>query len=331
MIWQQRRPLRPPRGTSAPEAGPVILAGRRIFIMPDRNGTLFGFVFLVMLLGALNDNHNLGLAVAALLAAILLVSILHTYRNLRGLHLTANPAPPVFVGEQARFPITLSDPEGAARFGLHLVPAGAKNRPPEPGADPGTNLPSGTAIHLQLTEPAPQRGWQAAGQFTLSTRFPLGLVVAWSSVCLQATCLVYPRPESGHPPLPVTPGSQGESDADRGRDGSDFIGLRLYRPGDPPRSIHWKRSAQLENPVVKQFGGESPRLVWFTWDTLPGLDTEVRIARLCRWVLDAHHQGVHYGLDIPGTRLPPARNEQHRHRCLKALALFHVELDHAHS
>ena len=58
------------------------------------------------------------------------------------------------------------------------------------------------------------------------------------------------------------------------------------------------------------------------WEALPGLDTEERLSQMCRWVLDAEREGQLYGLRLPGVVLPPGRGADHRHRCLKALALF---------
>jgi len=40
--------------------------------------------------------------------------------------------------------------------------------------------------------------------------------------------------------------------------GSDFARLREYRPGDPPRHIHWRAWARLGEPMVKEFHEESP-------------------------------------------------------------------------
>jgi uncharacterized protein (DUF58 family) len=36
----------------------------------------------------------------------------------------------------------------------------------------------------------------------------------------------------------------------------EFVGLRDYRPGDPPRHIHWRSWARLNRPVVKEFEEE---------------------------------------------------------------------------
>lgn len=39
--------------------------------------------------------------------------------------------------------------------------------------------------------------------------------------------------------------------------GSDLIGLRRYRRGDPPRNVHWKASARLGKLMVKELADEA--------------------------------------------------------------------------
>jgi uncharacterized protein (DUF58 family) len=63
--------------------------------------------------------------------------------------------------------------------------------------------------------------------------------------------------------------------------------------------------------------------LWLDWALLPpGLDTEARLSRLTRWVIDAHAAGLSFGLRLPGAELLPASGDAQRERCLEALALF---------
>lgn len=305
-----------------PEPGPVVLEGRRIYIMPDRNGVLFGGVFGIMLLGAMNENLNLGFAVAALLSAVLFVSILHTYRNINRLWISMAAARPVFAGEVVRFPVVLREVEGIGRHALGLQ-GGIGVLPDEAQAGLADLEPGGQA-RLTLFRPSAHRGWLAAGPFTLFTRYPLGVIQAWSHMDLEARCLVYPRPEPGDVPLPFG-GSSDDPGESLGRDGDDFVGLRGYRPEDSPRHVHWRVSARREALLTKQFGGEPPLRVWLEWDGLAGLGEEARLSRLCRWVLDAHRGGLAFGLRLPGVVLPPESGETQRRRCLEALALFRLD------
>ena len=38
--------------------------------------------------------------------------------------------------------------------------------------------------------------------------------------------------------------------------GEEFIGVRDYRPGDPPRSVHWRSTARAGHLVVREFEEE---------------------------------------------------------------------------
>jgi uncharacterized protein (DUF58 family) len=93
----------------------------------------------------------------------------------------------------------------------------------------------------------------------------------------------------------------------------------------------WKSLGRLEEPLVKSFIAPQGDVVWLDWAQLPGLDMEARLSQLARWVLEADHLNLRYGLHLPGTRVPPATGPQQRLRCLNALALLGqaAEEDHA--
>jgi uncharacterized protein (DUF58 family) len=61
---------------------------------------------------------------------------------------------------------------------------------------------------------------------------------------------------------------------------------------------------------------------WLEWAALEGLDDETRLSQLCQWVLTADAQRRRYGLRLPDIEIDPALGEQHRIRCLRALAAF---------
>ncbi len=86
-----------------PAAAQVQLNQRRIFIMPNRVGAAFAAGAAADAAGRhqLREQPRLRSDLSA--AAVFVVAILHTYRNLAGLILkAAGEAPPVFAGEQAR-------------------------------------------------------------------------------------------------------------------------------------------------------------------------------------------------------------------------------------
>ncbi|MFN4148872.1 MAG: hypothetical protein ACK4E4_04895, partial [Rhodocyclaceae bacterium] len=103
-----------------PEAVPIVLSQRRVYVLPTRGGLLFALSLIVLLIGAINYNLSLGHALVFLLGGLGLVTILHTFRNLAGLSLAVATPAPVFAGETAHFPLILHNPETRERRRLRL-------------------------------------------------------------------------------------------------------------------------------------------------------------------------------------------------------------------
>ncbi len=289
--------------------GPVTLNHRRIFILPTRYGWTFGFLLFVMLLASINYNNSLGHFLTFFLGALGLVSILHTYRNLAGLTLTASGARPVFAGEEAYFRLRIDNP-GAERRGIEVELGKARERVDVEGA----------SLFLALPCRAERRGILEPGPLRIATVFPLGLFRAWSRLDMGMACLVYPRPS---PPLPLPPPAfpEGELSSGEGEEREDFAGLRPYVPGDALGHVHWKASARAGTLLTKRFEGARERVVRLDWDDVEG-DGETRLSVLCRLVLEAEEEGISYGLRLPGEEIPLGLGQGHREACLRALALF---------
>jgi uncharacterized protein (DUF58 family) len=292
---------------------PAILCLGRIYILPTRNGVLFGLVLAAMLFGAVNYGNSLAYALMFLLTSVAIISILHTHRNLAGLVVQAGLCRPVFAGEPALFPLGLSG-GNTPRFALVIQEAGAS----EPVI---TDLDVQVLQWEDIRLPATERGWLERGRVTVSSSFPLGLFRAWSYIDLPQRCLVYPSPEREGPP-PFAADGEGEKQAATTQGSEDFSSLREYRPGDSLKHVHWKALAREQGLLTKAFTGSGSRNFRLDWDYLSGLGTEARLARLCRWVLWADACGQPYQLAIPGIRIPAAHGGEHRQRCLRALALF---------
>jgi uncharacterized protein (DUF58 family) len=292
----------------------VVLGRRQLFMLPTRHGLVFLLVLMTLLLAAINYENGLAYGFTFLLAGVAVVSMLHTHRNLYRLRLTPGSCASVFAGQAATFPVCLTNDSDNLRFGVCLEHARREIARADLAQDETACLP--------LTVPTECRGYLRAPPFSVSTRFPLGLLYSWSQrVALEQQCLVYPSPA---PPEPMRPSAHGlgEAGGNRSHEGDDFVGLREYRPGDSMRHVDWKAVARGQGWHTKQFGQGGKSRVWLDWDTLDGLDTETRLSVLCRWVLDAEHGQMEYGLRLPGTVVNPGSGVEHQHRCLEALALF---------
>ena len=292
----------------------VVLGRRQLFMLPTRFGLLFALLLAVQLLAAINYGNGLAYALTFLLGSLAVVSMLYTHRNLFRLRLIASTCTPVFAGDTAVFRMHLSNATPTPRYGVAVLH--------EKKEIARVDIPAFGSAEVELPTPAVKRGWQSAPVVALHTEFPLGLLYSWSRrVAFDHACLVYPRP-AAPTPLNTPPTESPEAVSGMRAGGDDYIGTREFRSGDSPRHVDWKAVARGEAWHVKQFGAGLQRTVWLEWDMLAGLDTEMRLSVLTRWVLDVQQQGMLYGLRLPERTVDPSNGEPHQHECLKALALF---------
>lgn len=295
---------------------PVRLGQRRVFILPTRAGLLFALTLIVMLLGAINYTLALGHALVFLLAGLGITGMIHTFRNLHGLLITPGRCEPVFAGETAHFQLTLGNDRKAPRLALELSG--------EPGTVVELAIEAGESCKTAIPIVGRQRGWLELPRVRLSTRYPLGLFVAWSYLQPSMRCLVYPRPIASPLPLPSPTPAGGEHRGDAGQE--DFAGFRNRQPADSLRHVAWKASARdIGNRplLIKQFAGGAQVELQLDWQsTDPALPSETRLSLLTAWVLAAEAENCSYCLQLPGTMIPAGNGNDQRRRCLEALALF---------
>ena len=298
----------------APEASPVTLVQRRIFILPTRQGYTFAFTVMILLVASINYALSLGFILTFTLVSMAGVAMLHTWRNLAHLKLRPGRCDPVFAGEVAHFGITVETP-AHTRFAIAV-----RRKDEEPVfADVA---PAETAA-IMLPAATPRRGILRCGRLEIYTRYPIGLFHAWSYVDFNLQVIVYPKPD----PEAGTPPAQSRSATEEGipiAGDEEFNMLRVYRPGDAPKLIAWKALAREQGLLTKEFSAMASSELWLDWDEAYAADMEARLSILTHWVLQAERFGQGYGLRIPGTVIAPARGEAHRTRCLEALALFRV-------
>jgi uncharacterized protein (DUF58 family) len=296
-----------------PDGEQITLARRRVYILPTRQGLLYGLALFVMLLGSMNYSNSMGFMLTFMLASLGLIAMHACHANLNGLTLAAGRVDAVFAGETARFHIQLFNAGREPRTGLVV---GAEDGDTTVSGD----LEAGEYGNISVPLPARRRGWLTLGRLSVETTYPLGLFRAWSWVHMDMRVLVYPAPAQHAPPLP--PPLEGHGAGRPSEQGDeDFSGLRSYRAGDSPRHIAWKASAREQMLLTKQFTGSGDQTRWLDIALLPQFDLEERLTILCRWVLDAHAQNLHYGLRLPGDSVPPGHGDAQRERCLQMLAL----------
>jgi len=315
---------RGPAGWAAADRRPE---RRRVYIFLTRYGLLYAVNLGVMLVGAVNYNNSLAYALTFLLGGLFLVSMLHTYSNLRGLMISASAPDPVFAGRTAVFPLLFDNRQGRTRIAISLAletagKRGLRRRPPWRHCG-SVDIAAASLQTLDLDLPAQRRGYLVPGRIRIASTWPLGLFRAWSYMQITHRCTVYPRP-LGSRVLPVSTRSGEDEQTGQGSGTDDFIGFRQYQSGDSMRVVDWKAYARERGLVSKRFSGRGTRKVYIDWQQTAHLeDREMRLSQLCLWVLEAQAQQARYALVLPGGGESTfSSGDQHRHRCLEALAGF---------
>lgn len=292
-----------------PEALPIELHRRRIYIVPTAFGTGFATLLLVMMVGALNYTNNAALLLTCLLGAASITSMLLAFRALDGLQLQA---------------IRVGNATAGQPIDLHLDFAAARARQAVrvtlDAQQHAFAIVARSQASVTFSLPTEQRGWQRLPRFRVWSSWPLGLFRAWSWLYPEQAMLVWPRPEA-EGPAPDAPAE--DQQRQRIDQGDDLAALREYRIGDPQRRIAWKASARHENLLVKDFERPQTHQEWrLDWRALRGLDNEARISRLARWLGEAHARRLRYSLWIPGQEIDAGSGAAHYARCMSALALL---------
>ena len=298
-----------------PDDGDRVRLGRgRVYILPTRAGYALLGIVMVMLLGSINYANNMAFLLTFLLVGIGHNAIWYTHRNLLGLSVSPLPVAPVFAGQPVNVALHLEEDAGRAREALTLSLGRYSGAP--------VAVPASGQATATVKLPGLPRGIHHLPVQQLATRYPLGVLQAWSRLGLDVELVVYPTPVD---PGTAPGGSGGEAgDSLRGRSGDSPDHIRPYRAGDPPGRIVWKAFARSGKLHVREALSGAGERLWLDWDAMPAEDTETRLSMLCHQVLAAHEEGRVYGLRLPGSQLPPGQGPVHRDQCLLALARFHT-------
>lgn len=289
----------------------------KIYILPTRAGWGFVLLLFLLLLLSINFENNLAFALTFLLVAIMVVAILHTVSNLTGVRVQRASAQPCFMGEQAGFTLHLTGAKGREHQQIQVdwiqkgVP-GVVDLIEQPMAD------------VELSLPTTRRGWCVPPRVKLQTVYPLGLFKSWCYQSITARALVYPTPLSSQH-MPATSGAGGQGGLTEHVGSDDFSELKRFQAGMSPQHIAWKVFARGQGLHAKRFASRQDLDIWLDYEAWPEADQELRLSRLCYWVLKLHREDRTYGVRLPDREWLPSRGERHQQQILLALALFGME------
>jgi uncharacterized protein (DUF58 family) len=314
----------------SPPSTQVRLSNRNIYILPSRAGWLLIGMLIILLLMAINYQNSLIFGLCFWLGSVFAVLIWHTWSNLASLTISVGEEVAGFVGEKVSVGYTINPLSTSPHYNVKI----RWRDYPDESTDSTSLMTSGVDIeskaqHVNLTFQISQRGWNSPPRLEVYTRYPLGILTAWSVIQLQSPILGYPNPVFG-----VSPHGQmdegGEDDLENviqqasRQAGSDFDSLSPYVQGDSLKKVDWKRFAKTEELVTKTFVAPPVSNSWLRFDDFYGLTLEDRLSALAGWVVEWSDQRKVFGLLLPQVQIAPGSGEQHKIECLRALALFGV-------
>lgn len=233
-------------------------------ILWTREGLGYIVVWGVVLVMGLQQQINLILLVSGLAAGPVMASFFVSAAMLRKLRTSRRVPPYVFSGDPLQIDYTL---ENARRFTAalalfledELTPVDRAVSGPD-GVTPRVfyaRVPGRGKERVRWQGVGPRRGEYRFGTMEVVTRSPFGLLERRVTVSEPGTLLVYPAvgqlTRLWHQMRRQATETRRGHRHDRSAQQQEYHGLRGYRPGDSPRWIHWRTSARLGVPMVKEF------------------------------------------------------------------------------
>ncbi|TNE71450.1 MAG: DUF58 domain-containing protein [Gammaproteobacteria bacterium] len=288
---------------------------KNIFILPTGAGVVFGMLLLIMLITGINYQNSLIYLITFLLGAVFVGAMHQTHRNLAGLELTLLRPGEGIAGDDIPFRFRAA----AGKDDAVAIVLSVEDSELAP-----VHVAAGQAVDVSLPIPSAYRGYVRPDRVRIETRFPFGLLKAWSWIRPASAGIAFPRPLQA-PDLDSTVTDGTETEQARSREGNDHADLRPWREGDMSQRVMWKRYARSGQMVVADWEGEQGSPHWLDFNAFPGTDHELRLSYLAYLVSERDKKGSRYGLNLPGQMIEPDVGAAHTMRCMRALAVWGEE------
>lgn len=287
----------------------------------------FWYVLFTVIVGiaATNTGNNALYLVLAVMLGMLVLSGLTSRSNVRRLDVEARFPEEVFANRP--FGVELTVTNGGAWLPRWLI---VVSLPKGRGNLLVPHLPAGESYRGRIETMFETRGVHALGSTHLWSVFPMGFFNKGMRYPHGARVLVYPEIFSDTEPPRRAGGSAGEEPMRRKGWGHELWSLRPFRPGDDPRSVHWKQTARTGQLIAMEREAEQGQRLSILFDNAAGaLETTADKERFETLVSEAATAATRYlerGFEvelITRERVVSFGNGRHqRHRILAALAVI---------
>lgn len=230
----------------------------------SREGLAYFAVWIGLLAVGLHQQANLILLIAGMAAGPIAASLLSRLVSLQHVRVSRRAPEFAFAGEPLVIDYSL---ENRRKYSAALALKVEDGLNPIDRAIPGaTSVLPAVTFHrvaalttdrLRWQGPAPARGRYQFAPIELVTGAPFGLMERRVAFPTDQELIVYPR--VGQLSRKWTQLHRESTQTKRGRrhdrtaQQQEYHGLRDYRPGDSPRWIHWRTTARIGKPMVKEF------------------------------------------------------------------------------
>jgi uncharacterized protein (DUF58 family) len=178
-----------------------------------------------------------------------------------------------------------------------------------------------------------QRGIFPLEAITVSTSFPFGLFRKSLSLRSGGELIIWPRTDRKvRTPTPgggKNPSSGSVALGSAGPRG-EYRGLRGYRPGDDPKDIHWRTTARLGTPVVREYEQNDAETLFICLDARgePGEAAEAAVETAASLAARAFREGKRFGYAGPGATVEAGQGPGQLEQILDCLARVDFQPGH---
>ena len=285
-----------------------------------RGGLIFTLGSFGVGFAAFNTGNNLLYLLFGSMLGLIVVSSWLSEQTIRGLHIHRRVPRGVTVGNPLRIQYEIeNNRKRIPSFTLEIGEAGLPGRGFVPLIKPGDR--ASTRSENMFV----RRGTFELDAVTVSTTFPFGLFKKSRDLPLPGELVIWPRSDRRvRPPNPAgnrTPWSGALSAGSAGPRG-EYRGLRSYRPGDDPRDIHWRTTARLGQPAIREYEQGDAEALWLCLDTRgpPGDSGEIAIEMVASLAVRAFREGRRFGFVAPDMNIEAGMGPGQLERILGALA-----------
>lgn len=224
----------------------------------NREGYFLYLILFAVGFAAYNTGNNLLFLFVSLMASLSITHALLNFVARQKNDLQRRLPPTLFAGEP--FPVTLSITNRKRFFSTFSIILREESRDLQSfGRTHFLRIPPGETLEKRYEAVLPRRGVFHFEGIWLECRYPFGLTMNAIRYELPEQCVVFPRLQAIHDESILQTGRHGDIERHEKGFGFNLYGLREYREGESSRLIHWRTSAKLDQPMLKEFEDEMQR------------------------------------------------------------------------